>query len=74
VETLIWGMVPVAMILLGIYMAFWPAHAAVMNRDDNEDTSAPSASERWRTCVLGVVLFVGGVYFLYRMFGGSWGA
>ena len=55
-------------------MLIWPAEMAVQNRDNPEDPSPPSAGEIGRTRAIGVAVLVGGIYLLYRMLGGTWGA
>jgi hypothetical protein len=73
-EKYLFGIVPIAMMATGVYMAFWPAEAALQNRDDKDDPSPPSHSEIWYTRGIGLFLFLFGAYGLYRMLGGQWGA
>jgi hypothetical protein len=54
-------------------MAVWPAERAVMNRDDKEDSSPPSAGEVARARALGVLLLACGAYGLYLILTGAKG-
>ncbi len=73
-ERFLWGIVPVGLMAVGVSMILWPAKMIVLNRDDKEDTSAPSAGEVWWMRVVGVGALIAGVYILYRLLGGTWGA
>lgn len=70
----LFGIVPLAMMATGVYMAFWPTEAALQNRDDKDDPSPPSAYERRFARGMGIFMFLLGAYGLYRMLGGTWGA
>ena len=65
---------PVGLSILGAYMVFWPAESVLRNRDNAEETSPPSAGEIRSMRAFGVIAFVGGIYLLYRMLGGTLGA
>ena len=73
-EKYLWCIVPVGMMATGVYMTFWPADAALQNRDDKDDASPPSHGEICYTRGIGIVVFLFGAYALYRMLGGQWGA
>jgi hypothetical protein len=73
-ERFLWFIVPIGLSIVGGYMIIRPAEIALQNRDHAGDTSPPTAAEIRFTRGLGVVVLVGGIYGLYRMLGGTWGA
>jgi hypothetical protein len=66
-------MVPIGFVLLGTWSVLRPADIVWQERELG-DLTTPTSGELWRTRVVGVVLFVAGLYILWLMLSGAKGA
>ncbi len=74
IEQLIWSFVPIGLGGVGIAMLFWPRAVIVHDRDPDEKDLPISRVDLGMARIIGLVLTVVGLYGVYRMLGGTWGA
>jgi hypothetical protein len=73
-EKLVWAGMALIMLSGGMFMTLLPGVAVLMNRDDGDDTSPPTAGEIFLMRLGGALLLLGGVFSLHAIVHGVQGA